>query len=379
MINTLFMVRTGTANLPLHGGAAPRWLFKRMVQLSKGITDVMIYEYGQETFLKRLSDPFWFQALSCVLGFDWHSSGTTTVTCGALKQAINPEDHGIVLAGGKGKASRKTLNEIKKHSTLFNLSTQKTDELTYSSKMTAKVDNTAIQDHHQLYHHVFAFTEDGTWTVIQQGLNPQERYARRYHWFSKHLDHFTSNPHDSILGQHSNEPVLDMVSKTSTPCQKTCIDLVNDHPQHLQKDWSQLTRPSTQLSLYENENHNRIDQNNLCLDMPRTINWKQMRAIYEFQPSGYEELLSLRGVGPKTIRALALISDLIYGDSPSWQDPVKYTFTVGGKDGVPYPVDKKVMDESIDIIKTGIDQAKIGSNQKLKSLKRLKAFVTTNQ
>lgn len=372
------MVRTGTANLPLHGGKAPRWLFKRMVQLSEGIIEVIIHEYGHETLLKRLSDPFWFQALSCVLGFDWHSSGTTTVTCGALKQAIKPEEHGIVLAGGKGKVSRKTLDEITDHGIHFNLSTTTLDELTYSSRMAAKIDNTAIQDHHQLYHHVFLFTERGTWTVIQQGLNMQQRYARRYHWFSQNVKKFTTNPHDSILGQQSFEPVLNMVSDASIHCQKTSLDLVNDHPQHLQRDWSILSRSPTQRSLFDVDIDNNNNAKFQCLDMPRTINWKRVREIYEFQPSNYEELLSMKGIGPKTVRALSLISDLIYGEAPSWKDPVKYTFTVGGKDGVPYPVDKKVMDESVDIIKQGIHEAKIGNSQKVKSIKRLKKFATIN-
>ncbi len=373
------MGRTGSANLPLHGGKAPRWLFTRMVKLSEGIIEVMIDEFGQETVLHRLSDPFWFQALSCVLGFDWHSSGTTTVTCGALKEALDPEEQGIVLAGGKGKASRKTLDEITEQSTLFNLSTSKIQDLTYSSRMTAKIDNASIQDQHQLYHHVFAFTENGTWTVIQQGLNLEQRYARRYHWFSKDVNSFIQDPHDSILGEKTKEPVLDMVSTNSKTCQKTCVDLINDHPQHLQKDWAKLTRPATQQSLFASENNDKNDINLQFLDMPRSINWKRMREIYEFQPTGYEELLSMNGVGPKTVRALALISDLIYGEKPSWKDPVKYTFTVGGKDGVPFPVDKKAMDESIDLIKQGVEQAKIGDKQKLRSLKKLKKFVTMNQ
>lgn len=373
------MARTGTANLPLHGGKAPGWLFKRMVKLSEGIIDVMIYEFGQDVFLKRLSDPFWFQALSCVLGFDWHSSGTTTVTCAALKEAIKPEDHGIVLAGGKGKASRKTLDEIKEHSQNFNLNSATIDELTYSSRMTAKVDNTAIQDYHQLYHHVFAFTEQGTWTVIQQGLNMSQRYARRYHWFSKAIDQFMENPHDSILGEQTSDPVLNMVDQQSSQCQKTSVDLINDNPQHLQRDWSILSRPEHQRSLFDHENDNKKGITKQYLDMPWSINWKRMREIYEFQPKDYEEFLSMKGVGPKTVRALALIADLIYGESPSWRDPVKYTFTVGGKDGVPYPVDKKTMDESIGIISNGIKQAKIGNTHKLKSMKRLKKFVTMNQ
>ncbi|MEF8879359.1 MAG: DUF763 domain-containing protein [Candidatus Thermoplasmatota archaeon] len=373
------MVKTGTANLPLHPGRAPRWLFKRMVKLSRGITDVMIYEYSREEFLRRLSDPFWFQAFSCALGFDWHSSGTTTVTCGALKEAIDPEEYGFAIAGGKGKASLKTLDEIMTNGENFCFSSSKIEDLKYSSRMTAKVDNSAVQDDHQLYHHVFAFTEDGCWCVIQQGLNPNSSYARRYHWFSKNFDSFVSDPHDSILGEKTGFDVLDMVSKDSGNCQKTCVDLINDNPQHLQRDWSRLTRSSKQKSLDDWANKTVDVVNVENLDMPRVINWRRMREIYEFQPTGFEELLSMRGVGPKTVRALALISDLIYGDKPSWDDPVKYSFAVGGKDGVPFPVDQKVMDESTSMIKQGVEQAKLGDREKLRAFKRLKNFVDKNQ
>ena len=207
------MSKTGVANLPLHGGKAPRWLFKRMVSLSKGITDIIIFEYGREELLRRLSDPFWFQALSCVLGFDWHSSGCTTVTCGALKEAINPTEHGIAIAGGKGKKSRKTPNEIEEISENYNLSSKKIEELKYSSKMAAKVDNTAIQDGHNLYHHNIFISEDGVWTVVQQGLNSETNYARRYHWFSSHIRSFIYEPHEGIVGEKSEAKVLDMVSK----------------------------------------------------------------------------------------------------------------------------------------------------------------------
>jgi len=372
------MMKIRAANLPLHGGKAPYWLFKRMVKLSKAITEVMILEFGQEEFLRRLSDPFWFQALSCVLGFDWHSSGTTTVTCGALKEALNPEDHGIAINGGKGKASRKTIEEIKMNSEIFNLTSMKTEDLAYSSRMTAKIDTAAVQDDYQLYHHMFAFTEDGTWAVIQQGLNLNQKYARRYHWHSKDFEFLTIDPQNTIMGQRNDDAVLDMVAKDSINCQKTCVDLINDHPQHLQKDWGNLTRPAKQRSLYDFNNDNNNVIINQTLNMPRTINWKRMREIYEFQPSNYEELLSMKGVGPRTVRALALISDLIYGDKPSWKDPVRYTFAVGGKDGVPYPVDKKAMDESTELIKQGIQQARIGQNEKLRTLKRLRNFAKSN-
>jgi len=372
------MARTGFANLPLHGGAAPKWLFKRMVKLSEGIIDIIIDEYGVIGFLKRISDPFWFQCLSCVLGFDWHSSGCTTVTCGALNEAIKPEEHGFAIAGGKGKASRKTLEQIEKIGGVYNLSTSKIKNLQYSSRMTAKVDNTAIQDGHSLYHHVLFFTEDGTWGVIQQGMNTITNYARRYHWFSKDFDYFICDPHKGIIGEKSNEKVLDMSSSSSISTQNTSVDLVCDNPFHLRSDFARLKKPIYQSTLDSFSNKDIFKKNIFCLDMPRSINWNKMREIYEFQPKDYEELLSLKGVGPNTVRALALISDLIYGDRPSWKDPVKYSFTVGGKDGVPFPVDRKAMDESTDIIKSAINQSKIGNKEKIYAIKRLNKFFDLN-
>ncbi len=373
------MSRTGVANLPLHPGKAPRWLFKRMVLLSKGITEVIIHEYGKDELLRRLSDPFWFQALSCVLGYDWHSSGTTTVTCGALKEAINPENLGVSLAGGKGKASRKTLEQIEEFGEHYNFSTATINKLQYSSRMAAKIDNTAIQDGHQLYHHVFLFTENGHWAVIQQGMNSDTNYARRYHWLSEDFNDFLRDPHNAIVGEKSEDMVLNMSSKNSFDCQNTCIDLVCDHPRHLVDDWASLTRSSNQTTLDEWNDHAKKIGGMEILSMPRSVNWNKMREIYDFQPKNYEELLSLKGVGPKTVRALALISDLIYGEKPSWSDPVKYTFTVGSKDGVPYPVDRKSMDEATEIIRNGIQQAKIGEKEKLDAFRRMQNFVSINQ
>ena len=371
----IHMSRTGVANLPLHGGKAPKWLFKRMVALSRGIIDVISYEYGKDEFIRRLSDPFWFQALSCVLGFDWHSSGCTTVTCGALKEVMLPEEHGIAISGGKGKISRKTPLEIEKTADIFNISASKIEKLKYSSRMSAKIDNTAIQDGHQLYHHVFTFTENGKWAVIQQGINEETNYARRYHWFSENVNNFVCEPHDAILGQRSQLKVLDMVSINSGSAQKVCVDLVCDHPSHLRNDWARFSNNVSQKTL-DNWNTPKVKLIE-CLDMPRSINWNKMREIYDFQPKNYEELLSMNGVGPKTVRALALISDLIYGEKPSWSDPVKYSFTVGGKDGVPFPVDRKAMDEATDIIRIGIKQAKIGEKEKIHSIKRLQNFCQT--
>ncbi len=356
------MKRTGVADLPLHPGRAPRWLFERMVKLGRAISEILILEYGRDEFLRRLSDPFWFQAFSCVLGFDWHSSGTTTVTCGALKEAINLSEYGISVAGGKGSVSRKTPDEIKKFGEILSLSDSRIDSLIYSSRMAAKVDNSAIQDGYNLYHHVFIFSEDGKWVVIQQGMNEKNRYARRYHWLSEEVKSFVNEPHSGIAGYEKKERVLNMVARESEECRKACVDIVKENPKKL-VNW--FRRISYQKTLDGEE----------ILSMPMSINWSLMKKMYDFQPTNYEELLSIRGVGPKTVRSLALIADLIYGSKPSWRDPIKFTFTVGGKDGVPYPVDRKVMDETIDILANSIKDARIGDREKMKALKRLRVLI----
>ncbi len=365
------MPRSGIANLPLHPGKAPKWLFNRMVGLAAGIVDVFIEEYDSFELLRRLSDPFWFQALGCVLGFDWHSSGVTTVTCGALKEAIDPETHGLALAGGKGKTSRKTPEQILRFSETFNLSTAKIERLIYSSKLAAKVDSAALQDNHQLYHHVFIFNEAGNWSVIQQGLDPESHYARRYHWLSEHVTSFTEVPHDAILGNVQLERVLDMTAIDSTANRKLSVDLVKDNPNKLKRQFVSA-RPKYQQTLDAWLPKGGQVQ---YLTMPRNINWSKLREAYEVQPTNYEELISLPGIGPATVRALALIGELVYGTEPSWRDPVKFSFTVGGKDGVPYPVDRAVMDQTTEIIKQGVEESKVGDKEKLHALQRLRRFV----
>jgi hypothetical protein len=365
-------MRSGIANLPLHGGKAPRWLFTKMVKLAEGIIEVFIEEFGHQELLRRLSDPFWFQALGCVLGFDWHSSGVTTVTCGALKEAIDPERHGLAIAGGKGKASRNTLEQIDKYSGIFNLSTSKQSDLKYSSKLAAKIDSAALQDNHQLYHHVMFFDEHGTWTVIQQGLNPENNYARRYHWLAENVSSFIDEPHDAIVSDIQVERVLDMTAKESEENRKISTDLIRDNPYKLKKYFVKRS-PIFQETLDAWTNN--PGEEVMYLKMPRNINWLKLRAAYEVQPKNYEELISQNGIGPATVRALALIAELIYGSSPSWRDPVKYSFTVGGKDGVPYPVDRSVMDRVSEIIEQGVSEAKVGNNEKLQAIQRLRRYV----
>lgn len=360
------MPRTGTADLPLHGGSAPRWLFTRMVRLGSAICEVMVHEYGTEGLLRRLSDPYWFQALSCVLGFDWHSSGTTTVSCGALKEALRGRED-IVVAGGKGRASTKTLSEIESWCELHGLSTDLERRLLYSSRMSAKVDNAAVQDGHQLYHHSFIFDERGNWATIQQGMAKDTGYARRYHWFSGSMDDFVNEPHSAILGTRT-EVALDMTSRESAESRRVSVDLVNEGVDHLRNDLVVIRRGQT--TLYEWSG-----QREIRLSMPRSINWKTMSAAYEFHPAGYEEMLSLPGIGPSTVRALAMIGELVYGAEPSWRDPVKYSFAVGGKDGVPFPVDRRAMDESTRILAQGVEESSLGRRDKLQAIDRLRRFV----
>jgi len=363
------MKRTGVAELPLHSGRAPRWLFERMVKLAGGITEAIVYEYGSEEFLRRLSEPCWFQAFSCVLGFDWHSSGTTTTTCGALKVALEPEKHGIVVAGGKGKTSRNTLSEIEKAN--FSLSSNSVKKLQYSSRMAAKVDNACVQDGYQLYHHCFIFTERGDWAVVQQGKTHELAYARRYHWLSEKVESFVEEPHSAICCERREGSVLDMTSKESKQARETSVDLVKDNPEHLRKYFRQR-----QLMEFCGR---RVEE----LHMPShhavlDIGGKGMQILkkaYEIQPEDYEELVAIQGVGPKTVRALALISELVYGSKASWKDPAKYSFAHGGKDGFPYPVDRKTYDASIEILKNAVEEAKVEKKEKYQAIKRLHEFL----
>jgi len=373
--------RTGVARLPLHYGKAPRWLVIRMRKLAKEIVAIIVDEYGTDDFLKRISDPFWFQALGCVLGYDWHSSGVTTVVTGVLKQAVVPEDHGIAVCGGKGKVSRQTPLEIGNIGEMFGFSSEKIQNLQYASKMSAKVDNTAIQAGYQLYHHTFFLAEDGKWAVIQQGMCPQDRTARRYHWLSDNAKNFVVEPHDAIVGDVKRDIVLDMTAKESESCRKTSVDITKEKPKKIKRMIMSI-RPAYQKSLQEWMPKTAdtlwkeypID----VLSMPRNINWKALQEVYEFKPHNYEELLGFKGMGPATIRGLALIAELIYGEKPSWKDPVKYSFAYGGKDGVPRPVNRRAMDESIRILKQAIEEAKIGSNERMRSLQRLRRLVPAN-
>ncbi len=354
---------SGIANLPLHTGHAPKWLFEKMVRISKAISELIIIEYGREEFIKRISNPFWFQSFSCAIGFDWHSSGTTTTSCGALKIALSQEYLGIKIAGGKGKATKNIEKEIDSS----NLNDKHIQKLKYASRMTAKVDNVCVQDGYNLYHHCIIFSEDGKWAVIQQGMN--QNYARRYHWISENLKSFVEEPHSGIIGDKKENNVFDLTSNENKEIRKASLDLINDNPIHLRK---YLTR-QTNLIDFEKKTailfmpkHHQIFKNDLS---EKTL--ELFQKIYEIQPKNYEELVSLKGVGSSKLRALALLSNLIFGTEIKWKDPVKYTFAHGGKDGHPFPVKRDVYEHSIEFLKDAIKQAKLNDYDKINALKRL--------
>ncbi|HIH43884.1 MAG TPA: DUF763 domain-containing protein [Candidatus Methanoperedenaceae archaeon] len=365
-------MRTGIVDLPLHSGKAPRWLFTRMVRLAGRISEAVVLEYGEDELLRRVSDPFWFQAFSCVLGFDWHSSGTTTTTCGALKVALGSGDKGIFVAGGKGKTSRKTPVEIEDMAKKVQFSEEATGRLVYASRMAAKVDSTCVQDGYRLYHHCFMFTENGKWAVVQQGMGGI--YARRYHWLSDSMEGFVEEPHRGICCDERRDKVLDMTSHDSEDVRKVSLDLVNDGPEHLRR---YFRRQQTLLCDYgETLPQLRMPAHHPVLDID--ISERSMEVLknaYELQPSSYEELIALEGMGPAKVRALALVSELVYGCAPSWQDPAKFSFAHGGKDGYPYPVDRETYDHSVAALADAIEGARMEKKEKLDALRRLHEFI----
>ncbi|MBN2015774.1 DUF763 domain-containing protein [Candidatus Dojkabacteria bacterium] len=357
-------MRTGIANLPMHWGKAPRWLFSRMEKLAREITIAIIEEFGSHEMLVRLSDPYWFQAFGCVLGYDWHSSGLTTVTCGALKEGIKglEKDLNFFVAGGKGRTSRKTPKEIEYWGEKVSISVNP-EKLIYASRMSAKVDSTAVQDGYQLYHHNFFFTMNGTWAVVQQGMNIKSRNARRYHWMSEKFTDFVNEPQSAICDDRKLTNVLNLTSPQSTNSRKVISEISKEKPDKILKEYKKITT----LSLPRREWIERDDM------LPKNLE-KVLLSTYETQPEKFEDLLGVYGVGPKSIRALTLIAELAFGTKADWKDPVKYSFAHGGKDGYPYPVDKETYDKSIDLLKKAIKRAKIQRSEKNNALMKLNNF-----
>jgi hypothetical protein len=359
--------RTGIANLPLHYGKAPRWLFERMVKLAREITVAIVADFGAPEMLRRLAHPYWFQAFGCILGFDWHSSGVTTTLCGALKEGIRgmERDLGLFVAGGKGKTSRRTPSEIEVWGERLSLNPE---PLVYASRMSAKVDSAAVQDGYQLYHHTFLFTPDGAWAVVQQGMNETTRYARRYHWLGERVTDFVAEPHAAVLSEVRGR-ALNLVATESAPARSNVAGIAaGEKPEKLLSDLRRIKTLELPPRHY-------LTTSDLHPDSLSRI----LLSTYEHQPQGFGELLGLKGVGAKTIRALSLISELVYGVAPSYRDPACYSFAHGGKDGIPYPVDRETYDKSIALLRRAINRAKLGIREKDEAVGRLNGLVNSRR
>ena len=351
--------RTGIANLPLHYGKMPRWLFERMTKLAREISSAIVVEFGPEEMLRRMADPYWFQAFGCLLGFDWHSSGVTTTLCAALKEGIRglEQDLGLFVAGGKGRTSRQTPAQIEGFAPFVSADTSK---LVYASRMAAKVDSVALQDGYQLYHHAFLFTSEGAWAVIQQGMNETTRYARRYHWLGEEIEDFVCEPHAAICCDHRGQ-VLNLTASESTSARTTIAQIAaEERPENILRDLKRiksLDLPPRHYLTLEDIHPQRLEKI-FCL-------------AHERKPQSFEELIGLEGVGPKTLRALSLVAELVHGVPSSFRDPVRYSFAHGGKDGIPYPVDRETYNKSIEILALAVRKAKLGRRETAEALKRL--------
>jgi hypothetical protein len=352
------MKRSGTADLPLHYGAVPPWLAERMAKLGLAITEVILMEYGKADWIRRLSDPYWFQSLGAVMGMDWHSSGITTSVLGALKKAINPlsKELGIYICGGKGKHSRQTPNELIAIGEKTGLNAQ---QLVHCSKLSAKVDNTAIQDGFQLYLHSFIVSTEGQWTVIQQGLNDNTGTARRYHWHSQQLQSFVNEPHTAICGFQSGD-ILNLVDKEAAPARESILTISKESPAMLLPEIQQLILPA----------HHDVRAKDVDLKRLGAMLW----LTHEKKPADFEELLLLEGMGPRTLQSMALVSEVIHGTATRFKDPARFAFAHGGKDGHPFPVPTKVYDETISTLQKAVQKAKIGQSDKLQAIKKLTAL-----
>lgn len=382
-------MQRGIATFTLDYGRCPRWLFERMVKLGREMIQVLVSEYGPDEFIRRIGDPVWFQSLGTVLAFDWNASGLTTILTAALKEAIRgmEKELGIFICGGKGKTSRKTPDEINEWGERLSLDDTYTKNLVYNSKMSAKVDSSLIQDGFQIYHHSFFFSRNGTWAVVQQGMNIIAQTARRYHWFSKNIKDLVVEPHSGIISDRagSQQLTLNMAAKHSNQNRQVSVELVKGSYKSLMKDIEILRKHSSEISKMISLRHGseKLTLLHLANKEFKTHNVvfedfsksryleKILLQLCEEQPQSYEQLLATEGVGPKTIRALSLVSEVIYGASASYKDPARYSFAHGGKDATPYPIDRNTYDQSIRILGEVVKKTRLSGFEKNRILRRL--------
>ena len=360
------MNRSGSADLPLHYGYVPKWLAERMAKLGLAITEAILTEYGKDAFLQRIADPFWFQSLGAVMGMDWHSSGITTSVMGALKRAINPQAKtlGIYICGGKGKYSKATPSELY---TIANNTGLNGDALVRSSKLSAKVDNTAVQDGFQLYTHNFILSDAGNWSVVQQGMNERSKTARRYHWHSGNITSFTEEPHTGIRGENQGM-ILNLTDKDAAAAKEHILQFTSQEPEKLLKEFREVAgeRLAKPAHLHMPAHHD-VQAQDINLKRLGSILW----LAHERQPKNFEELMMLEGVGPRTLQSLTLVSEVIHGTPSRFKDPARFSFAHGGKDGHPFPVPTKVYDETIATLQTAVYKARLGNTEKAEAIKKL--------
>lgn len=349
------MQRAGSADLPLHYGYVPKWLAERMAKLGLAVTESILMEYGKHEMLRRLSDPFWFQSLGAVMGMDWHSSGITTSVMGALKRAINPhsKELGIFICGGKGKFSKEAPAELLHVAEQTGLDG---NHLVRCSKLSAKVDNTAVQDGFQLYTHNFIVSNTGEWTVIQQGMSAGNKTARRYHWHSGNLQSFVHEPHTAVCGINQGA-ILNVTAGEAIVTRQAMLAVTQEKPELMMQEVQQLIMPS----------HHEVHAEDVDLKRLGSVLW----VAHEHSLNNFEELLLLKGVGPRTIQSLALVSEVIHGTPSRFKDPARFAFAHGGKDGHPFPVPIKVYDETISTLQTAVHKAKLGNSEKQEAIKAL--------
>src|SRR3954467_2696692 len=353
------MKRSGVADLPLHGGRVPAWLAERMTKLGTGIVESVLYHYGASELLSRLSDPFWFQALGCVMGMDWHSSGITTSVLGALKRGVNPgsNDLGIYICGGRGKHSRKTPEELRAVADRTSLDG---NALVRASRLTARVDNNAIADGFQLYLHAFVLSKSGEWAVVQQGMNDASGMARRYHWHSATVRDFVSEPHTAIVGEPQGV-IMNLVDAKATTAQKALLSVVKEHPEKTLEQTKKLLLPR----------HHDVRSSDVDLKRLGAV----LALAYEREFRDFASLLLLEKLGPRTLQSLALVAEVVHGAPSRFSDPARFSFAYGGKDRHPFPVPLKTYDESISVLRHSLHAAKLGDSEKMDGFKRLDRFV----
>jgi uncharacterized protein len=358
-VKIILMKRSGFADLPLHGGRVPSWLAERMTKLGTAITENVLHHYGSSGLFSRLSDPFWFQALGAVMGMDWHSSGVTTSVLGALKRGLNPRAHelGIYVCGGRGRHSKRTPNELRDYAGRVGADGE---TLVRASRLTAKIDNNAIADGFQLYLHAFIVNTEGEWVVVQQGMNGDAGLARRYHWHSKAIRDFTSEPHTGIVGEHQGI-VMNLVDAKAKPAQDAMLDIVREHPDKTIQEVRKLTMPA----------HHDVRERNVDLKRLGAV----LAVAYERDLRDFASLLLLEKLGPRTLQSLALIAEVVHGAPSRFSDPARFSFALGGKDRHPFPVPLKTYDESLGVLRRALDSAKIGDTEKIDGFRRLDGFV----